>query len=173
MGLKNQTKRLSPFLKARIASWFVDHVILIVLNSFISLLIFLFLNKHLPHWLDFSLYGAKVAWQLNLSILYLSYFFGANYFFQGRTFGQSLFKIGAINNKNFKSKEISAWCSIQRSTANLFCFKLYGLPFLIPFFNESKKSLADIISDTHQSYSFYKVPVKVHATTILENKKVA
>lgn len=155
-----QQKRLAPFMLARIKSWIVDHFMIFTFSTFVQFSLFSFYNEFIHQDLIINWPGFFTAYQINLSIFYLAYFFFMNYFFQGKTIGQVFVGIGSINNSNFSPKKISAWSSAQRSCANYLCFKLGFILFLIPLFNKKNLSLADFISQTHQSYSAYKVEQK-------------
>ena len=155
MKLSQQSKRLLPFYKARIKSWVIDHLLILSLSTFIYVSFYFYFINILPEEVVFSFDGSIVAFKLILSFSYLAYFFFMNYYFQGKTIGQLYTGIGSINNYNFTMKQLSAWSCIQRSAANYICFKLYFIFFLIPLINKNQKSFADIVSNTHQTYSFY------------------
>lgn len=156
MRLSSRYKKIAPFIMARARSLVVDHLIVTAFSVVSHFFLFYFLSAYTPLGLEFDLDGAFKAFEINFSFIYLSYFFAMNYFFNGQTIGQKLFSIGSINNKNFNPENMTLWSSIQRSSANYICLKLGLFLFLIPLFNKKNLSLADFISETHQSYSFYK-----------------
>ena len=156
MRFSSRNKKIAPFIIARARSLVVDHLIVITVSIISHFFLFFFLSAHTPIGLEFDIEGAFKAFEINFSFIYLSYFFGMNYFFNGQTIGQKVFSIGSINNKNFSPENMTLWSSIQRSSANYICLKLGLFLFLFPLFNKKNLSLADFISETHQSYSFYK-----------------
>lgn len=155
MRISYRHKRIAPFIIARARSLVLDHLIICGLTILLHFFLLIFFSVYLPFGLDFDIEGALKSYEINFSLIYLTYFFGMNYFFNGQTWGQKLFSIGSINNKNFRPEQISLWSSIQRSSANYICFKLGLFLFLFPIFNKKNLSIADFISETHQSYSFY------------------
>lgn len=157
MKLSNQKRRMIPFLVVRAKSWLVDHLTILFASTAIHLSFFTFYNEFIHQDLVINWSGFYTAYKVNLSLFYLSYFFSMNYFFHGQTIGQKIFGIGSINNINFSPKQISAWSSIQRSCANYLCFKLGFILFLVPLIHKRNLSLADLISQTHQSYCSYQM----------------
>ena len=156
MRISSRYKKIAPFIIARARALIVDHLIIVALSVISHFFLFSFLSSHTPVGLEFNIDGAFKALEINFSLIYLSYFFAMNYFFNGQTMGQKVFAIGSINNKNFNPDNMTLWSSIQRSSANYICLKLGLFLFLIPLFNKKNLSLADFISETHQSYSYYK-----------------
>jgi len=163
MRIGYQKKRIAPFILARAKSWLFDHFFVTSFSIFSHLSLFIFYNSFIHQDLTIDWDGFITSFKINFSLFYLFYFFSMNYFFYGKTFGQQLLGIGAINNTNFSPRKLTAWSSIQRSCANYVCFKLGLVLFLIPLLNKKSLSLADIISETHQSYSFYNEEKKIAA----------
>lgn len=151
--------KLDPLLKKRVNAFTIDLCLVIGINYFIMASFTDFLKIVFFHFpIDTQIHLIQKFKYIN-SVSQLSIMFGYFTAFYYATNGQTMGKMLMNLKVRPQGEEMTLTESMKRSISYIACAMFFSFPFLLSFFREDQKSVADIFSKTSVEVTEEKVVV--------------
>ena len=172
MRFKNKLKFFGKLNYKRMFAYLIDYILI----GFFSFVLGTVIISRLAN-LEFiqyylSIQNIELAYKMNFILVFINYFFLANFLYDGQTFGLRIFNL-QIKINDFNGRQLSISECLNRALATFLCHKLFYILFLLPLFRDDNKSFSDLLSNSHVGFYTSRPLIKDQFQVEINHSKLA